>query len=183
MLNKPDGLFDDLPREFGRTISKGAFAERTGVTPGRVSQMIGDGLPVEPNGKIDPRAAEAWIDENVDPEKRKAWQTRRDGEGDSGPTAKLTRIRAEHETAKMELAKLELARKSGALIDREAARRAVYARARMERDAHLAWVDRAAATIAPALGVDIGELRGRLAEELRDHLEALAATPMDAFDE
>ena len=36
-----------------RSLRKKAFGELVGVSPGRVSQMIAQGLPVEPNGRID----------------------------------------------------------------------------------------------------------------------------------
>jgi len=50
-----------------RSLRKKAFGELVGVSPGRVSQMIADGLPVEPNGRIDIAAGKLWIKENVSP--------------------------------------------------------------------------------------------------------------------
>ena len=49
-----------------RTLSKSAFARAVGVSPGRVSQMISKGLPVEGDGKIDVARGRLWISENVD---------------------------------------------------------------------------------------------------------------------
>ncbi|TAH67645.1 MAG: DNA packaging protein [Rhodopseudomonas palustris] len=48
-------------------LSKSAFARSLGLTPARVSQMIKDGLPVEPSGKINPERGRAWVRVNVDP--------------------------------------------------------------------------------------------------------------------
>jgi terminase small subunit / prophage DNA-packing protein len=49
-----------------KALSKGAFAKAIGVTPGRVSQMIAKGLPVEPGGKIDVARGKLWINDNID---------------------------------------------------------------------------------------------------------------------
>lgn len=48
-----------------RTVSKTAFAQIMNVSPGRVSQMIRAGLPVEINGKIDVARGKLWVAENV----------------------------------------------------------------------------------------------------------------------
>ncbi|MGP9814426.1 DNA packaging protein [Rhodopseudomonas sp. NSM] len=49
-----------------REISKSGFAGLIGVSPGRVSQLIKDGLPVEASGKIDVARGKLWFQENVD---------------------------------------------------------------------------------------------------------------------
>lgn len=56
----------DKPIGPPREMSKSGFAGFIGVSPGRVSQMIKDGLPVEPNGKIDVARGKLWFQENVD---------------------------------------------------------------------------------------------------------------------
>lgn len=48
-----------------RSVSKKGFAELVGVSPGRISQLVSRGLPVEPNGKIDIARGKLWIAENV----------------------------------------------------------------------------------------------------------------------
>ena len=53
--------------EAPRTLRKMDFAKEIGVTPGRVSQMVRDGLPVEPNGRIDVARGKLWVKDNVDP--------------------------------------------------------------------------------------------------------------------
>jgi phage terminase Nu1 subunit (DNA packaging protein) len=55
-----------------RALSKSAFAAEVNLSPGRVSQMIKQGLPVEPDGKIDIARGKIWIQENVDPRRRAA---------------------------------------------------------------------------------------------------------------
>lgn len=48
-----------------KTLRKKSFAELVGVTPARVSHMIKQGLPVEPDGKIDVARGKLWIRDNV----------------------------------------------------------------------------------------------------------------------
>lgn len=62
----------DKPIGEPRAVSKSAFAGLVNLSPGRVSQMIRQGLPVEPSGKIDIARGKIWIQENVDPRRRAA---------------------------------------------------------------------------------------------------------------
>lgn len=62
----------DKPISPPREMSKSGFAGLIGVTPGRVSQMIKDGLPVEPNGKIDVARGRLWIQDNIDQRRSEA---------------------------------------------------------------------------------------------------------------
>ena len=48
-------------------LSKSGFAKKVGVTPGRVSQLIKLGLPVDADGKIDVARGRIWLAENVNP--------------------------------------------------------------------------------------------------------------------
>lgn len=50
-----------------KEVAKSTFARLVNVTPGRVSQLIKQGLPVEPSGKIDVAAGKLWIKANVCP--------------------------------------------------------------------------------------------------------------------
>ncbi|PZA12751.1 DNA packaging protein [Rhodopseudomonas palustris] len=59
-------LDTDRPIGSPRELSKSGFANFIGVSPGRVSQMIRDGLPVESSGKIDVARGQIWFQENVD---------------------------------------------------------------------------------------------------------------------
>lgn len=55
-------------------MSKVELARRLGVTKGRVSQLVAEGLPVLPDGAVEPMAAASWVLANlVD---RKAAETR-----------------------------------------------------------------------------------------------------------
>lgn len=48
-----------------RTLRKVDFAKHVGVTPARISQLVGKGLPLEADGRIDIARGELWIRDNV----------------------------------------------------------------------------------------------------------------------
>ena len=48
-----------------KTLRKSSFAKLVGITPGRVSQMIKSGLPVERDVRIDVARGRLWIQQNV----------------------------------------------------------------------------------------------------------------------
>ena len=88
-----------------------------------------------------------------------------------------------HEIFKVQRAKLAFEKEQGKLIDADAAERTVFARAKAERDAHIAWVQRSAPIMAAELGVETGPVFAVLDKLMREHLEHLAETPLrDLFD-
>lgn len=50
-----------------KTIKKSAFAKLINVSPGRVSQMLKEGMPEDPDGRIDIARAKLWISEHISP--------------------------------------------------------------------------------------------------------------------
>jgi hypothetical protein len=60
----------------GLTLTKSELAERLGLTKGRVSQLVAQGLPVLPDGKIDAVEAARWVLDNL--RDLKAAQTRQE---------------------------------------------------------------------------------------------------------
>lgn len=161
-------LFDKMPEQVPAEMTKTAFAGHLGVTSGRISQMIADGLPVLPNGKVGVEAAEAWYRANV----------RHKTDGAKRQADKLTDLKVEREQAQRDLLRMEIERKRGALIDRKLVELAIFERARAERDAHIAWIQRTAAPLAAELGVDLNRLIAALDREMRQHLQELADTPL-----
>lgn len=153
--------------------SKSAFAARTGLSPGRISQLIAEGLPVEADGSIDVEAGLSWMASNLDATRR--------GKGGTAPignkTATLAEARRLHEIVRVQRAKLAYEREQGSLVDAVEARNTVFARARAERDAHLAWVQRVAPILAAETGGDPGRTFSILDRMMREHLEHLAGTP------
>ncbi|MBB1093872.1 DNA packaging protein [Rhodopseudomonas palustris] len=95
----------DTTRPIGppRELSKRQFAGLIGVTAGRVSQMIRDGLPVEPNSKIDVARGKLWFQENVD-QRRSAAQRQielpLDNRGKESHKERLLREQADHAALK-----------------------------------------------------------------------------------
>lgn len=81
------------------------------------------------------------------------------------------------------LAMMQLKRRQleGELIERAAAQMAVHARAKAERDAHLAWLQRLTPVLAAELEVDPALLFSRLDHHLREHLNDLARLPLDVL--
>jgi hypothetical protein len=152
------------------TLSKRGFAEMLGVTPGRVSQHIANGLPVEPNGRIDIERGKAWVRENVDANRRRGYGGA--GEPNDGGS------RRAREAAEAELAGLKAKKLAGELIDRGATLRAIEARARFERDAWVGWVNRAAPELASATNAELSAVATVLERLVREQLATLAAAPL-----
>lgn len=164
-------LFHDSTESRPPIVTKAAFADMLGLSKSRVSQLIDKGLPLTANGKVPGEEALEWYQQNISRHRRKA--DRHSVEED--PRRKL-------ETARADLAELELAKARGQLVDRESARRAVFARARAERDAHLAFVARAAPLLAAESDANEAALFAALDRMMRDHLAQLDETPFDALD-
>jgi hypothetical protein len=78
-----------------------------------------------------------------------------------------------HEIVKVQRAKLAFEREQGQLVETLAATRTVFARARAERDAHMAWVQRTAALLAAEVGADPRATFAALDRMMREHLEYL----------
>lgn len=169
-------LLDDMETQElqPETLSKKGFAAHLGLSPGRVSQLVAQGLPVEPNGRISVERATGWYRRNVDPNRRQAST----GAGDRLPASG----RGDYDRIRAERARLALERERGALVDRAAVERAVFDRARGERDSWIGWSSRAAAALSSELGVDPGAAFAVLDRLVRDQLASLAARPMEDFE-
>lgn len=159
--------------------SKSDFAARVGLTKGRISQLVAEGLPVRADGQIDVAVGLAWIEDNLDP-------ARRNRGGAAVIPARVSTTLAEakrlHEIVKVQRAKLAFEREQGQLVETSAATRTVFARARAERDAHMAWVQRSAPLLAAELGADPRATFAALDRMMREHLEHLADLPLGSFD-
>jgi transcriptional regulator with XRE-family HTH domain len=49
----------------GLTLTKSELAERLGLSKGRVSQLVAQGLPVEPDDRVDAIEAARWVLDNL----------------------------------------------------------------------------------------------------------------------
>lgn len=151
------------------SVSKSEFAREMGVTPGRISQLIARGLPVLPNGRVDPEAARDWYAANVDPSRRRAVMS------DEAPRVdRPASIKEEIEAERLAHARMKRLHLEKALVDRQAAEAAIFARSRAERDAHMGWVVRIAPLLAAQLGCDPAAAFAVLDREMRLHLAALS---------
>lgn len=80
-------------------LRKSAFAKLVKVSPGRVSQMIRDGLPVEADGRIDVAQGKLWIQGNVSPTRSAAQSRQADLPFAATPDAASERLRLVKEQA------------------------------------------------------------------------------------
>ncbi len=161
-----DALNLDLPAQIPPALSLKAFAELIGVTPGRVSQLCAQGMPRSATGLIPVAEARAWLEEHV---RHRA----RPEEADSRAAA-----RADRERYETELARIKVEERAGRVVPKDEVRAAAFERARFERDAHLGFAARLAATLAAELGVDQARTFALLDREMREHLARLADTAL-----
>lgn len=164
-----DMLNLDAPEATPNELIKSAFARRHGLTNGRISQLLGQGLPVLDNGKIPVVSADAWITANVN---RRTSNTK-------DVSSKLAKVKREREEAQRDLLRLQLAEKQDRLIDRKQAEITTFERARAERDRHMAWISRVSPVLASALNAELRDVYTILDREMRDHLRELSDTPIE----
>ena len=148
----------------GGTVTKKQFAGILGVSPGRVSQMIKRGLPVEANGRIDVARGRCWYGDNID--------GRAQAPGDLFQAS--TNAREERDFQEARIRRMKADQLAGDLIDKAEAERVIFGRARADRDAWLAWPVDAAAAIAAELRIDEAALLPVLSRLVRNHLLELA---------
>ena len=79
--------------------------------------------------------------------------------------------------------RLEYKRKTGELIDRATVEKSVFTRARLERDAWLSWVTRAAPELSVELRADERAVFIALDRLVRRNLEELARTPLNVLSD
>lgn len=159
-------------------------AEALGISPGRVSQLRKEGMPVDSIA-----SASAWYRRRVDQGRsfgakrgarmassqaedaaqRKGAGPAEDGhrEGVSYEEARRRREVAEATTAELRLAEL-----AGELVRRDAVNRLLFTASRVMRDQMLAIAPRLSASLAPM--VDPKAIEMRIADEVRVALRALA---------
>lgn len=157
--------------------TKTEFAARVGLTKGRISQLIAEGLPVREDGQIDVEAGLAWMEKNLDPARRNKGGAITTGHG----SPSLAEVRRMLLLVQVQRARLAFDKERAALIDAGAASATIFARARAERDAHLAWVQRAAPLLAAEIGADPRATFAALDKLMREHLEHLADTPLGSL--
>ena len=186
--------------------SQRQFGRRIGLSQGRVSQLVKDGLPVLANGRIDVEAAVRWLEDNLDHQRSaraKQGAAAVHGSNETRPTkpevhpsapaftapppvsaptsaanASMAEVRRQHELLKVARARLRLETEKGRLVNRDEVKLTIFTRARRERNCHLAWALRVAPQMAAELAIDPAVMFSTLDHYLRDHLSDLAKTPL-----
>jgi hypothetical protein len=110
-----------------------------------------------------------WIEANVDQARKHQWQS-----------PSLNDLRRRREELKIECQQIELEKARGELVEREAVKRFISERGKLERDSWLAWVSAVAARLAASFGVDHKRMLMTLDEEVRMQLRHLADTRIDS---
>ena len=175
------------------TITKTELARKLGVTKSRVTQLCRAGLPVGPDGRIEPQSALAWVTTHVD-QSRGRWNTSRPGptptpEPLQAPVARVNTpfdrsrtaldpgralliARARKALAEAKRAERGERRQAGELIEAEAVKQFVSQLCMMVRDHALAQADRVAPQI---VGVrSQAEAHALLRKDARSMLERLS---------
>lgn len=156
-------------------LTQAAFARQQGLAKSRVNQLVAEGLPLRDDGRVDPVAASAWIDANLDPDRREA---RKPGSS-RGKAGTVADLRAKKLSSELRLLDMEAAKREGALVDRAAVDRFLFERARLERDAWIGFIARTAPLMAAKTGADPATAFSFLDKAVRDHLAELAETPLE----
>lgn len=160
-------------------------AEALGISPGRVSQLRKEGMPVDSIA-----SASAWYRRRVDQGRsfgakrgarmassqaeevapaKGAGQGAEDGHRES---VSYEEARRRREVAEATTAELRLAELAGELVRREAINRLLFTAGRVMRDQMLAIAPRLSASLAPM--VDPKAIEMRIADEVRVALRALS---------
>lgn len=164
-------------------ISVNAFAAAMGVNEKTVRAKIKNGRLAEAvfdDGSLDETHARALWFANSNPARMKGRDLgKKSAIGEAASEArsefnlKLDRMAVDLEAAQINLEKLK-----GSSVDREEARRAVRAFARLHRDHMLRFASRHGPAIAAELGVDAASLVARLDAQIREALIEAFANPV-----
>ena len=149
-----------------KAVRKSAFAKLMNVSPGRVSQMITAGLPVEPDGRIDVARGKLWIAGNISPTRSAAQSAQDDLPFAAIPDANAERVRLLKEQA--DAAALKNAARRGDLVDAAAVEREWSSIMRRLRSAILAVPSRMRQTLPHLTAHDVVVLDGELRRVLQD---------------
>lgn len=153
------------------SLTQAQFAKEVGLSRGRIAQLVGEGLPVEPGGGIDLTKGKRWIADNLDPKRREAAT----GTAPDGRLGMVAQMRAQKLLRETKLIDMELKKKEGTLLDRAEVEKAIFERARFERDAWIGWASRAATELSAEIGGDQRTTFAVLDRLTREHLAELAA--------
>lgn len=153
-----------------KSLGKKAFGELVGVSPGRVSQMITKGLPVESDGRISIAAGKLWIKENVSPTRSAAQSLQSDLPFAAQPDAAAEAVRLKKEQADHAELKNQMLRKE--LVEAVAVERAWANVLRQVRSGVLAVPSRLRQVLPHLTAHDIVTIDAELRHVLEDLADA-----------
>lgn len=167
-------------------ITQAELARRVALTPGRISQLKRQGLPVGDDGRVDLDEALGWLKKHLDPSRR---QAAKEGKPPAARPAKpaepdtpaeegdLTEARTRLEWLKVQKLELELAVTRSELVPLADVQAALFGFARLHRDRWQGWVSGAVIGMAGRLGIEPAALFAELDKGVREHLAELANLP------
>lgn len=166
-------------------ITQAELARRVALTPGRISQLKRQGLPVGDDGKVDLDECLAWLKQHLDPSRR---QAAKDGkppaarparpvEADTPEEGDLTEARTRLEWLRVQKLELELAVTRSELVPLADIQGALFAFSRLHRDRWQGWASGAVIGMAGRLGIEPAALFAELDKGVREHLAELANVP------
>ncbi len=173
-----------------KLITKADYARHCGLAASTIYRQVRDGKIPTHKGLINFKEADAIRAKTILVDGRRKGKPEQidnalEAAGESTDVlsegvASISRIKAAHETVKLRIANLDLQRKEGKLVDRQAAVAAFFSEFRAVRDAWLNWPARVAAMIASELGTDARATQVLMEKYVRDQLEELADRDMAA---
>lgn len=138
-----------------------------GFSRPRITQLVKQGMPTEPNGRIRPEIAQQWLDR----------RRRRPMPLPSTEARERLDHRRQIDQRKAQLLGLEVAERTGALVDRKQAESALFAWVRAERDSWQAFGARLGPVLAARFGLDPAQLVMAVDQAVQEHLVRLAEEP------
>ncbi|MFB9953416.1 hypothetical protein ACFFP0_31650 [Rhizobium puerariae] len=155
--------------------TKAAFARRLNVSPGYVSNLVKQGLPVAPDGQVPVDLALAWIRKNIRSGPGRPVGSV-EGGGGGGDAADLTAARTRLIIAKAEKAEMALQVQRGELMPRAEASAAIRSTMRYFRDQALLIPARYGADIAAEAEADFPRLAAAMETHLRKALHEIVVS-------
>lgn len=170
------------------TLTRRDYAAHAKLSPVRVKELVAEGMPLAPDGRIDAAAADTWRKENLNPARQAAEKLGRARKRlNPAPsvipfgqkmqtTADLRRQKAAIE---IEIARSKLAERDGSLIPRADAQTILFEKGRGIRDSWIAWIARTAPVMAQDLGIELQAAYAFLDRHVRDNLGQLSEMKID----
>ncbi len=180
-----------MPRR--KFVTQAEYARHCGLHPSTIRTQIKNGIIPTHKGKIDVAEADCARAERVQIDGRRRGKRAQtdmaiaaaEQTNDPDPTEQanglnITKIKTAKATVDLRIASLDLKRKEGKLVDRDAARRAFFHEFRAVRDSLLNWPSRVAAVIAGEVGCNPKQMQDILERYIREHLEELSSRDIGA---